>query len=214
MELNHLCKKIGLVDHNSGAVIISTDINIIGSRIILHGANFPLIDRNAVVSLTGYCDEGLVEMQGSITLSIGEQINIDVNNIDEINDRRSFLKVRCDAEATILSAYLDNRKKKVFAKNDGIRLRDISAGGMCFFSDQIYFVKHRLLIDLHGAAPDLKVNAVILRKQREYRAVGFRYRYACKFVGLNRIDERKIMEYTFKMELENHRKKQEFDMYD
>lgn len=212
MERISLCKKVGLVHPDSGIVVTSTEINVIGSRIILHGAGFPLLDRNTNVNVTGYCDEGLIEMQGIITLSIGEQININISTVEEINDRRTYLKVRCDAEATILSAYMKNRGGKTFFKEDSIILRDISAGGICFFSEKFYFIKHKLLIELHGVAEDLKVNAIILRKQKEYRVPGFRYRYACKFVGLNRVDERKIFEYTFKKELENHQKMQDIDL--
>ncbi len=212
MEKISLCKKIGLVHPDSGIIITSTDINVIGNRIILHGIGFPLLDRNTDVDITGYCDEGLIEMQGTITLSIGKQVNINVNTVEGINDRRTYLKVRCDAEATILSAYMKNRGGKIFFREDRIILRDISAGGLCFFSDKIYFIKHKLLIELHGVAEDLKVNAIILRKQKEYRVPGFRYRYACKFVGLNRVDERKIFEYTFRKELENHQKMQDLDL--
>lgn len=204
-------KKIEVRHPESDITIVSNDYNIIGNRVILHGHDFSLVDRNSVVKLIGYRDDGIVQMEGVATLSIKKQINVDVEKFGQISDRRDYLKVRTNIEAAIIKAYMANRKGKVFHVDDKIRLRDISIGGICFFSDKVYFIGHRLYIDLNNIAADLIVEAVVLRKRREETG-NYKYRYACRFVDLDMAKEREICEYAFKRELINHEKELEKDM--
>lgn len=205
-------KKIELIHPSKVGNITATRYNFEGNRLILHGERFMLVNRHSKVRLMGYCDDGVMEMHGKVTMSIPSQVNIDIDSIGKATDRRDSLKVRTDAEAIITGFYMPGRNNKKFSIRDNIRLRDISAGGVCFFSNNVYFVKQRLYIDLFDVAEQLKVDALLLRKKKEDRPGGHRYRYACKFVGVDPISERKLFEYAFKTELENHRKEQEKDL--
>lgn len=213
MLSNNTLKKIEVVDNDHGTKAISLDFSIEENRIILRGKDFSLFDRYKKLKLVGFCGEGVIEMEGVVTLSIKEQLNIEISEVEKTNDRRAYLKVRSDAKGKILWSYLPNRMKKAFHHlNDDMELRDISVGGICFFSNNVYFVKHRLYINLYEINKDLKVNTIILRKEREAPSSKYKYRYACKFTRLGGIDERIICEYAFKKELENHEKEQEKNM--
>ena len=207
-----LYKKIDIVNCDNETVATSTDINVIENRIILHGNNFPLFPHDSATRVIGYLEDGIVTMEGVITLSIEKQLNIDIIESNEKNERRAYLKVRTEARAVVRKAFMGCRSGKGFIVNESIRLRDISVGGICFFSNKVFFVKQRLYIDLHEIRKGLIVKALVLRKQREGYRAGFRYRYACRFVGLNNVEQRIICEYVFKTELENHKREQEKDL--
>jgi len=199
-------KKIDIVNMKNETVVTSTDFSLVDNRIILRGHDFPLIPRNSAVRVIGYMKDGILPMEGTVTLSIAKQLNIDVIAFDEKNERRSYLKVRTEAKAIVRKAFTGCKSRKCFTVNESIKLRDISLGGLCFFSDRTFLVKQRLCIDLHEIKEDLIVKVLILRKQKERGGSGFRYRYGCKFVSLDNIAQTYICEYVFKMELENYQR--------
>lgn len=203
--------KMDVVNSENEIIITSTEFSVIGNRFILHGEDFPLLARNSAVKIIGFSEDGIVPMDGIVTLSIKKQLNINVVEFDEKNERRAYLKVRTDAYATVRRAFM-GRSGKGFIINEEVKLRDISVGGICFFSDKVFFVKQRLYIELHEIREGLVVKAIVLRKGRESYTTGFRYRYACRFAALNSVDERILCEYVFKMELENYQKELEKDL--
>jgi len=186
------------------AVVASTDFSVSENRIILHGEDFPVFPKNSKVKIIGYMEDGIIPMEGIVALSIEKQLNVDVIAFDEKNDRRSYLKVRTEATATVRKACMACRNRKCFRVNESIKLRDISLGGLCFFSDKNFLLKQKLCIELHEIKEGLIVKAQILRKEKGQGGSGFRYRYGCSFVQLDNVAQTYICEYVFRMELENH----------
>lgn len=205
-------KKIELIHPYNAGKLIATRYNFEGDRLILHGEEFMLVDRNSDVKLLAYCDDGVIDMAGRVTMSIPTQVNIDITAVGKANDRRDFLKVKTDDEGLIISFYMPGTNKKKFSAKDNVKFRDISAGGICFYSNKVYFAGQRLRIDLYSVADRLEVDAIILRKKKESYLREYKYRYACKFVNIDPISERKLFEYSFRTEIENHRKEQEKDL--
>lgn len=203
-------KKVDIVDADCRILISSVNVNVDKERIILHGDGFPVLAHNTFTKAIGYMKNGVVAMEGTVSLSIESQLNLDVIRKSEKTDRRSYLKVKTDAEVNILATFTSMGKGLRIGEN--VRLRDISVGGICFFSDRVYFIKQGLYIELGEIRKGLIVKAVVLRRDKERPLSGFRYRYACKFSELSNLGQRLICEYVFKMELENYRKEKEKDL--
>jgi hypothetical protein len=211
MGKNQDFKKFDIIYSGEAYPIHPVEVKVDGPRLIIHGENLPPFNRNSDIKIIGYLENGIVEMEGNVSLSIKEQININIWSKGTTSDRRDSLKVKTDALATIKRAYMANRKKKTFYINEGVQLRDISAGGLCFYSDRVYFKRQRLYISLDEIQEGLMVKAVVLRKVREKYSIGFKYHYGCQFEGLESPCERIIREYTFKMQIVSHQKEQEKD---
>ena len=204
-------KKIDVMDPDFTMLVTSTDVAMENNKIMLHGDDFPLFDRESVVKIIGYLNDGVTAMEGVVTLSIDKQLNIDVTKKSETKDRRSYLKVRTDASATVRKVCFGEKSGRIMHLDEKVKLRDISVGGICFFSDRVFLAKQRIYLDLHEIKEGLNVQAQVLRKQRENRRYAYRYRYGCRFIGLSNLNQRIICEYVFKKELENYRKEQEKD---
>ena len=202
-------KKMEVADTLSEAFLTSYQVVQEGDRLFLRGEGFPGIDHRNEVDIIGYSEEGLRAMRGIVTLSIDTQLNVDVLAYGDERDRRDHLKVRVNDRACIQRAFMKNRSEKGLIVDDEVRLRDISVGGLCFFSNRTYFVGQRLIIHLDAIRQDMVVEALILRKERERRRTGVRYRYACRFIQLNEMYQRVICEYVFRVQLEDHHREQE-----
>ncbi len=203
-------KKVDIVDSDCKVLISSVNINVEKDRIILHGDGFPLLAHNTPAKAVGYMKNGVVAMEGIVSLSIDSQLNLDVIRRSGKTDRRNYLKVKTDAEANVIATFTSGGKGLLVGES--VRLRDISVGGMCFFSNRVYFVKQGLYVKLAEIRNGLIVKAVVLRKNKERPLGSYRYRYACKFIELNNQGQRLICEYVFKMELENYRREKEKDL--
>ena len=93
-----------------------------------------------------------------------------------------------------------------------IRLRDISLCGIGFYSNTVFFVKQKIVINLNCIKDDLLVTAQVLRREKEKVPINYKYKYGCKFLGLNNEQQRLICEYVFRLELENYHKERAKDM--
>lgn len=99
-------KKIEVVNSENETIAASTEFSIIDNRIILHGEDFPLLDHNSAVKVIAFSKDGIVSMDGIVTMSIRKQMNINVVEFREKKERRSYLKVRTDAKAIVRKAFM------------------------------------------------------------------------------------------------------------
>ena len=98
-------KKIEVVNSENETRAASTEFSIIDNRIILHGEDFPLLDHNSAVKVIAFSKDGIVSMDGIVTMSIRKQMNIYVVEFREMKERRSYLKVRTD-QAIVRKAFM------------------------------------------------------------------------------------------------------------
>ncbi len=202
--------KIEIISKDCDSSFISSNFTIEDKRLILHGEGFPILDRASTVKAVGQSKDGIVLMEGFVTLSIEKQMNINITHFGEKKDRREYLKVRTDIKARVQRSFMGENKRGLIVDKQ-IQLRDISLGGISFFSNQIFFVNQKLYICLKELHEGLVVKALVLRKEKEGTFSDFRYRYACKFLGLDNLGQRVICEHVFKMEIENYRREEEKD---
>ena len=97
--------------------------------------------------------------------------------------------------------------------NESIETRDLSLGGICFYSNRTFFTDQRLLIDfhLHHLKSNFIAEAIVLRRVHEKQKNGFRYKYGCRFINLDNEHQRILCEYVFRVQIENHRRIMEVD---
>jgi hypothetical protein len=204
-----------------GSVSISSEsVKTEDGRLILLGRGLKEIPHQTPVDVVAYYEDGVQFMWGVVTLSMPEQMNVDIVSApSKRQERRESLKVRISFDAIVEAVYSTGRQRRRFNMRVPIRIRDLSMGGAGFFSNHIFFRKQRLMIDLGFLKPGLKVEFQVLRREKPkpvlggdgevVRAVEFRYRYGGRIVKLNADQEQTICEHVFKVQLQEHQKRKE-----
>mgnify|MGYP000848882241 CR=1 FL=1 len=177
-----------------------------GGRIILKGEDFALLPHKAEVEIVGYLPDGIVLMTGKVTVSTRSQLNVNVTKTDEKLERRSCLKVRTKMALLLRRAYSLGKRHIAYTVDQPILTRDLSIGGIGFYSNSVLFESQRIEIDLSVLKPDLLVEAVVLRKERGFYRGGFRYKYGCHFLNVSGEKERVLCEFVLQTQLKNYNK--------
>ncbi|HVI42583.1 MAG TPA: PilZ domain-containing protein [Anaerovoracaceae bacterium] len=186
--------------------ISSSSINAMGDRIILMGDDFDLVPHQSNIEVVGYLQDGIVFMNGKVTLSTDSQINFDIIKTDNKQERRSYLKVRVHLNTTLFRAFSLGRSNKSYSLNEPIQTRDLSLGGIAFYSNSILFKKQKVEIDFNILKPGFIARAEVLRKERGPFRGGYRFKYGCRFLNISGEEERVLCEFVFRTQIENHRK--------
>ncbi|MDF2653962.1 MAG: hypothetical protein K0R19_436 [Bacillota bacterium] len=197
--------KISVFYSEGQKTISSNNISALDDRIILRGEDFDLVPHKSIVDVAGYLKDGVVFMSGRITLSTTSQVNLDIIKTDNKQERRTYLKVKADLKTKLLRAYSKGKRKRSYRIDEVIQTRDISLGGIAFFSNRTLLKKQMITIDFNSIKPGFIAKAEILRKERGPFA-GFRFKYGCRFLDVGGEEERVLCEFVFKKQLENHRK--------
>ena len=127
--------------------VSSGRINMLGERVTLLGQDFELIPHKSVVDVVGYLQDGVVLMSGKVTLSTSNQVNFNIIKTDNKQERRSYLKVKVQMRTKLLKAFSLGRTEKSFSVNETIQTRDLSLGGVAFYSSSVLFKKQKISID-------------------------------------------------------------------
>ena len=98
-------KKVDVIDRDEKLLASSEEVSFSDNRITLHGYDFPVIDHDTRVKILGYFEDGIMPMNGKITLSIETQMNLEIIKSDGKHDRRAYLKVQTDMKAAIKRTY-------------------------------------------------------------------------------------------------------------
>lgn len=186
--------------------VTSTNINAMGSRIILLGEDFGLIPHKSIVEVVGYLQDGIVFMNAQVTLSTSTQLNFDIIKTDVKQERRSYLKVKVYMNSKLLRAFSLGKKNKPYLINEPIQTRDISLGGVAFYSNRILFKRQKVELDFNILKPGFIALAEVLRKERGPFRGGYRFKYGCRFLNISGEEERVLCEFVFRTQIENHKK--------
>ena len=186
--------------------ITSSNINNMGDRIILMGDDFGLIPHQSLVEAVGYLQDGIVFMKAKVTLSTNSQLNFGILKAEGKQERRSYLKVKIHLSAKLLRAYSLGKIKKTYAINEAIQTRDLSLGGIGFYSNRTLLKGQKLEIDFNLLKPGFIAQAQVLRRERGPFRGGYRFKYGCRFQDISGEEERVLCEFVFRTQIENHRK--------
>lgn len=195
------------VYHAEGKVTISSsNLNVMGDRIILMGENFGLIPHQSVVEGIGYLQDGIVFMNAKVTLSTESQLNLEILKTDNKQERRNYLKVKVYLNSRLIRAFSVGKSKKSYMISESIQTRDISLGGIAFYSNRTLLKRQKIALDLNMLKPGFIAMAEVLRRDKGPFRGGFRYKYGCRFLNITGEEERVLCEFVFRTQIENHRK--------
>ena len=195
------------VFHAEEEVTVSSgSISVMAERIILMGEDFGLISHQSIVEAVGYLQDGIVLMKAKVTLSTCSQLNLEIIKTDSKQERRNFLKVKVFMRSKLLRAFSLGRNNKAFALNEPIQTRDISLGGIGFYSNQVLFKRQKVEINFNMLKPGFIARAEVLRKERGPFRGGYRFKYGCRFMNISGEEERVLCEFVFRIQIENHRR--------
>jgi hypothetical protein len=190
--------KMNVYYADEDVTVVSSNINDNGGRIILLGEDFGLIPHQSVVEVVGYLEDGIVFMRGKVTLSTGSQLNFNILNTENKQERRNFLKVRVYMSTKVLRAFSLGQRKKPYLVNEQVMTRDISLGGIAFYSNRLFFRRQRVELDFNKLKPGFIAVAEVLRRERGPFRGGFRFKYGCRFLNISGEEERVLCEFVFR----------------
>jgi len=199
-------KKIDIFSEDKGIIISSHNIHTEGDRITLFGEDFELISHQTIVEVIGYFEDGVILMHGLITLSTSSQLNITIVSTDKKRERRNYLKVKTKQKINILRAFAMGNSNKSMIVHETVLTRDLSLGGICFFSNRTFFINQKLLFDFNFLKARFIAEGLVLRKERQNYRTDYRYKYACKFINLNSEHQRVLCEYVYKIQIDAHKR--------
>jgi hypothetical protein len=212
--------KVDISKLDEGLLVSAENVTAATNRLILRGAGFVNIPHRTPVDIIVYYEDGIQFFSGEVTLSLPMQINVEILSVvSDKRERRRSLKVRTS---------FDSRAIRMFSMNGSrcmridvpIRVRDLSVGGIGFFCNHPFFRRQRLVLDVGFLKNDMKIGFQILRKERveahmvdgiEISKIGFKFRYGGCMSQITAEQERLIMEYVFKTQLAEYRKRKDVD---
>lgn len=197
--------KISVFYAEKGVTVSSSNINAMGERIILMGEDFGLIPHQSIVDVIGYFQDGVVFMNAKVSLSTSSQLNFDILKRDGKQERRSYLKVKVQINSKLTRAFSLGKREKPYRIDEAIETRDLSLGGVAFYSDSVLFKKQKVELDFNMLRPGFMAQAEVLRKERG-PFHGRRFKYGCRFVNISGEEERVLCEFVFRTQINNHRK--------
>jgi hypothetical protein len=187
-----------------------------GKQLVLKGSDFIRIPSRTEVAAEVCYPDGIQHLSCEVTFSMPTQINLDViaENDSKI-DRRSTFKVRTSFETMVMRMYSLGEMHRRMKIEAPIRVRDLSGGGIGFFSNNIFFEKQQIVVDMSILKPDMHINFQVLRREKPKPRVKegirvfrlpFRFSYGARAVRMTAEQERLVMEYIFKTQLSGYQK--------
>lgn len=198
--------KIDVYYAEEEVTVSSGNITAQDERVTLLGEDFGLIPHKSIVEVVGYLQDGIVYMNAEVTLSTESQLNLIIHKTLDKQERRNYLKVKVFMNTKLVRGFSLGRNKKAFTINTPIQTRDISLGGIGFYSSRVLFKMQRIEIDLNMLKPGFIAQAEVLRKERGPFRGGYRFKYGCRFMNISGEEERVLCEFVFRTQIENHRK--------
>ncbi|MEI8216992.1 MAG: PilZ domain-containing protein [Eubacteriales bacterium] len=198
--------KVDIYSINQEIILSARNCTVDGNRIMLTGIDLPRLEHKTIIKAIGYLKDGIVVMEGIVTISTDLQINLEILDDMQKQERRQNIKVRTEFKSKIIKAYRNVESKRGLIINDEIQARDISVGGICFYSNRRFFKNQAIFFEFNQSKPPFVVEAQILRKETGHNKREYKYRYGCKLVNLSKVQQQSICEYVFKVEIENYRK--------
>ena len=205
--------KVDLLDSDQQLLLSARSCKIDDNRIILSGVNLPIINHETQIKAVLYLKDGIMMMHGKVTISTDMQTNIEILDYTEKEERRQNIKVKAEFKSRILKVYrrtrgheFDEIGRRGIPLNEEIRARDISVGGICFYSNKRFFKNQSIFFEFDQCKKPFVIEAVVLRKEASERTAEYRYRYGCKLVNLSKVQQESICEYVFRIEIENYKK--------
>lgn len=198
--------KVDLYSIDQEVLFSANNCKAEGNRIILTGRDFPKLDHKTIIRAVGYLRDGFVIMEGLVTISTDLQINLEILDHSEKEERRKDIKVKTEFNSKIVKAYRNRTCKYGLMIDAEMQTRDVSMSGICFYSNRRFFIKQALFFEFNQSKKPFVVEALVLRREIKHSKKDYKYRYGCELINLSTSHQQSICEYVFKVEIENHKK--------
>lgn len=144
-----------------------------------------------------------LKYKGRISVSTAHQLNIEIidTNAKIMPERRTFLKIKVDAKARLMSASI-NSEIVTFDRSKYVQLRDINVGGVYVMTDVEFNISDVLRLRLDLEDEKVEISAEVLRVECLDGLCGI----GCKFLSATHKQEEAIAKYVYRKQREERRK--------
>jgi c-di-GMP-binding flagellar brake protein YcgR len=200
-----LFNKVDIYDNEDNIVLSSNQVTYNEDRLTLFGDFNILLKHGERVNATGFSEDGFLVFNGVVTLSVQSQLNLADIQYGEKMDRRNFLKVKASFNGVLLMGYELVNGKKTLLTDEVVKVRDISIGGIGFYFKKPLIKRQKILIRLDDIKQGFTTEAIVLRKEKMKHDY-YRYRYGCRFLDLDNVQQSILCKYVFKIQIERRRR--------
>lgn len=198
--------KVDLYSVDQEIILSTKNCSVEGNRVMLKGIDLPKIEHRTLIRAIGYLRDGIVIMEGMVTISTDLQINLEILDLSETEERRQNIKVKAEFKSKIIKAYRNRISKREMIVDDVIQTRDVSVGGICFYSNRRFFRNQTIFFEFNQGTRPFAAEAIVLRKETDHGNLEYQYKYGCRLINLTESQQQRICEYVFKIEIENYKK--------
>ncbi|MDD2189635.1 MAG: PilZ domain-containing protein [Eubacteriales bacterium] len=198
--------KINVIYAEGQTTVTSGMIKFKDDKFTLLGEDFALIPHRVVVDVVGYRDDGVQFMSGLVSLSTKSQLNFEIIKSDGKKERRMYLKEKVQLNSVLLRAFSKGKSRRSYAVGEKIVIRDLSLGGVGFYSNKVLLKKQKITMDFSGIKPGFTAEAEVLRREKGPFPGDCRFKYGCRFLDVSGEEERVLCEFVLKAQLKNRRK--------
>lgn len=143
-------------------------------------------------------NHGLTVYSGKYANQEGDIVSFSSFQPDGFTERRTDLKIPVHFEVYIIRTRVDENGEKKENKIV-VRLRDISAGGICFISEHSFSQHNEYSFIFDRGKEPIILPFIILRKDKNEEDL---YVYGCKFSGITPQQEQIVREFVFSRQLD------------
>jgi hypothetical protein len=179
-------------EDNDDRILLSISMDI---------ASLPTVEVGAKLLLVHGTEDGLFVYSTAIFSLHGSRIVVSKPAIVKRVQRRSHCRVPLEGE-TRFSKQVDIAGAQFYPAN----LRNLSAGGICFLTEEQLEVNDAILVDVPLEKDVLRINCVVRRIIAEPESPVL---VGAQFVDLSSKDEDRIMDFVFATQIRLRKEKQE-----
>ena len=172
--------------------------------VIIKGNNIPALPKGEMIDAIFYYRNGTrVKIRTGVDVASEQQMNFHIgNDYIVMEERRNSFKVYIDIPAKVSSYKRGNDTYDFGPPPLEAVIKNINIGGIFFRAN--YSFAHGDIVTVHFIKDDFKVDAKILRIQRD--EAGNVLGYGCCFEGISQQDEQLVSRFIFECQLAEREK--------
>lgn len=148
---------------------------------------------NSKVKLRGFQkDSTAYALSGVVTLSSRDFWRVEQLEVLQVQDNRAFFRQRTNMDALAVPG----GRYKAKESEGSCKILDISAGGVRFFSKDVYQLKDRVILEIAPIAEEepFSITCEVLRVVENENG---KFEYGCQFVNLNDKEQQRLLRAIF-----------------
>ena len=149
---------------------------------------------NSKIKLRGFQKNAQsVSLKGTVGKSSRDFWQIENLEVVQSQEHRAFFRQNTDLDARVMPS---GHYKGAGREMEECKVLDISAGGACVLSRNVYLEGDRFLLEA-ALLPNERPFSVVCRVLRVTPRRGFKYEYGCRFEGVNEQEQQRLLRAVF-----------------